>query len=1064
MKQFKNISIKNRLLIVMTACVFIFISFGSFTVLELQSLGKVTKSLYNQPLQVSNAAIEARVDIIKIHKSLKDVILLEDENSIAIQLDDVEAMENRVISNLDIIRKNMAGSNESAIEKEIRTIFLQWKDGRDELIKAVNEGRIKDAINISNGKNADYVRKLEEKLTEMDNYSSNKANELLKQANDIERSQRITLVSLIVFLGLVVSSLFIIGIKSVLRPILSLQETMSKSFATGELKESDINEDNEIGDMARHYNILVRQLMEQFWSKDNENKLADELRGNLSIQDLTQKTINFLSRLLEAGSAVFYIYDEESSRLNLSACYAFTEMDRLLNSCCIGEGVIGQVALEKKPILLKNIKRGQALITTGTINETPLNVYAFPIIYEERLYGVIELSSFEPFTELKQQFIRDINKIVATNLYSSIQNEKIRALLKISERAKTDAQTMSEELKKTNEALEEQQRLLQQHAEELQQSNSQLEEQQQMLHQQSEELQQTNIQLEEQQQQMEEQARLLNIQNQELEKSREEIMKRAEELEKVNSYKSEFLANMSHELRTPLNSIILLSKLLLKKDSGLVEANYEKIDIINKSGQELLRLINDVLDLSKIEAGKMDVNVALFHSEELVKSIKEWFSEVAKEKNLAFIIDDMVKSEIYGDQDRICQVLRNLLSNAFKFTKSGSVSLKMLSEEDNYGGVKFIVEDTGIGISKEKINIIFEEFKQADGSISRKYGGTGLGLSISKKLCELMGGDITVESEVSKGTKFTFYLPNMLKEALTMEAAVTVENEEEIVKEESKEREAAEKDKKTILIIEDDMAFADHIRRKNEQLGFNTLIAMRGKEGLELAKKHKIDGILLDLGLPDVKGEELLKELKFVNQYSGHVPHIIIYTARDMTKDQEKEIRNYADSIIIKSPYSDKRLMDEIVLFLCKVKRSNKEERNNTNRTDRNYALSLKGKTILIVDDDARNLFVLASSLEEYEANIIEADNGEDALQKLEKNNVDLILMDIMMPVMDGYKAMRKIRERPHLKHIPIIALTAKFLKGDREKCIEAGANDYISKPVDYDTLIRLVKAWINKD
>jgi len=452
----------------------------------------------------------------------------------------------------------------------------------------------------------------------------------------------------------------------------------------------------------------------------------------------------------------------------------------------------------------------------------------------------------------------------------------------------------------------------------------------------------------------------------------------------------------------------------------------------------------------------MSLDIIEFDSQDLIKELEQMFKGIAKEKDLEFIIEDHLNKKMIGDKDKISQILRNLLSNAFKFTEQGPIVFKIVPDEEYQNAVNISVIDTGIGIPKEKQKIIFEAFQQVNGSISRKFGGTGLGLSICKK----------VISEEGIGSEFTLFLPNAI-------AGVTDKNQNELEFLEdfrnmsleeasvSKDLEFISESDKMILVIEDDKEFADAIKQINKSMGYDTLAALNGEEGLELAGKYKVDGILLDLGLPDMSGIEVLRELKGMRELR-ETP-VIVYTGMDLTEKQENELRKYAESIIIKTANSDERLLEEVTQFFHNVRKNENDGHYLLPRTKEEYALSLKDKKILIVDDDARNIFVLAAVLENYNATIYEAENGKAALELLKAEKIDLILMDIMMPVMDGYEAIKEIRKDDILKHIPIIALTAKALKGDRGKCIEAGADDYISKPVDYDALIRLVKAWISK-
>ncbi|MBC2580783.1 response regulator [Clostridium sp. DJ247] len=1066
MNIFKNFSIKRRFFILFFICIAMFIGFGTFALIELDNLAQVTHNLYNQSLKVSDATVEARLNVVKIQSAMKDVILSSSSNEIQREINIAAQYESDLKKNLATIEENSVDANTKRNLHEINSLLSKWwKPERDKIIEDVLAGKKDNAINISKGISTDFANELEMYLNNIYSTSSDNELTLMQEVDRLQSSERITLILTLVILISILLLIFMSMIRSIFNPINSLKNHMSRISRSGNLEEYNIIQKSEISEMAESYNILINKLKNEFWINDARNSLNDAVAGNISVKELTQKAINFLSKSLDVGNGTFYIYENKENKLILNSSFAFTEREKLSNIYELGEGIVGQVALERKPILLTNVRKSEAAICTGTIYEAPLNVYTFPLIYEEELYGVIELSSFEPFNKLKQQFIEVVSSIIAINLYSAIQNEKIKELLEISENSTKEAQEISLQFKNANEVLEEQQRQLQLQTEELQQTNAQLEEQQIMLQQQSEEIQQTNTQLEEHQLQMEEQSRLLSIKNDELEKSREEILERSKEYEMANKYKSQFLANITHELRTPLNSIILLSTLLIRRSKDTLEHSVqEKIKVIYNSGQHLLSLINDILDLSKIEAGKIDLNYRHFNSSELLEELSEIFDVTAKEKDIRFILEDEFNDNLFGDKDKISQILRNFLSNAFKFTDKGSIKLKIERSNQCKDNIVFSVMDTGIGISKDKLDIIFEEFRQGDGSVSRKYGGTGLGLSISSKLCKLMKGEIKVASEQGIGSTFFLYLPLTVSEQAiyNQEAAVTMINEQQN-KEKEQFKDIEDNEQKKLLIIEDDKNLIQSIKAISEGIGFVTLTANSGEEGLKLIKEQVIHGILLDLGLSDISGIDLLKEInKTIKLKNLSIP-LIIYTGMEISTEQEKEIKLYADSIIIKTTNSYERLLDELTLVLHKVKNEEEYKSIMTSKINKDRALNLDNQKILIVDDDPRNIFVLAAALEEYGAEIIEAENGKVALEKLESEVVDLILMDIMMPVMDGYKTIKNIRNTDKIKHIPIIATTAKSLKGDREKCMAAGANDYISKPIDYDVLITLIKAWINK-
>ena len=952
--------------------------------------------------------------------------------------------------------------------------------------------------------------------------------------------------------------------------------------------------------MVKNLDTMITESERENWLKDGVSQLSTQLSGDNSLTDVCRKAVNFVARYLHAGQGAVYTYDEEDEVLTLKAAFAFSERNALSNSYRMGEGVVGQVALERAPILLKHLSREQALITTGTVSNVPLNTYTYPLEYDNKLYGVLELASSIAFDTYAQNFLHETNQVIATVLFSTAQRDRVKVLLAMSQQAAEAAEIAAREAETAKDDA-------QRKANEVQKANTQLEEQQQQLQQQSEELQQVNSHLKEQQQQLQQQSEELRQQNENLNKTKEELDQRARDLEMASKYKSEFLANMSHELRTPLNSIILLSKMLSRNEKqNLSDKDVKQVSVIHQAGEELLRLINDILDLSKIEAGKVTVNLMEFSIRELFGTFHDLFRSIAEEKGLQFIMDEDFDAQLNTDRDKLAQVIRNLLANAFKFTREGSVTLTASLVPGQKDSIKIAVSDTGIGIPKEKQKLVFEAFQQADGSTSREFGGTGLGLSIAREYTKLLGGRLSLESEPGKGTTFSFILPVFLREIPTQKKDESEEKEHaaprasapsqpaalaqaplSVLTEVPDDRDTLAPSDKVILIIEDNADLAQNTMDVTKEMGFKVLVALKGQDGLELAAKYRPTGILLDLVLPDMNGMELLRELKSTrelrhipvhimsskersNSYrsSGAVGYyqkplndidiqnavdnlmtisekypkqlliveddetqreaikellgnsndveitgvssqeeaiveiqqgqydaaiidlglkdgngyeicryiqergialpVIIYTGRELSEEEERQLRKYTDSIIIKTAKSYERLSDETALFLHQMYHDESSEAVQVKMAPPKPLEtqdSLDGKKILIVDDDVKNVFVLASALENHGAIVVDAKNGQVALEQLKKEpDVDLVLMDIMMPVMDGYAAIRQIRKDEHLKHLPIIALTAKALKGDRQKCIQAGANDYLSKPVDYDGLIRLAKAWIDKN
>ncbi len=856
------------------------------------------------------------------------------------------------------------------------------------------------------------------------------------------------------------------------------------------------------------------------WIKSNINRLSENLSGNKAQQIVSSEAISFISRAISGGFGAVYL--NNGDKFFLVASFAYTERDISKNMFKLGEGIIGQVALEKNSILLKNLTRDDLVITSGLISQPPINSYTIPLIYEDFLYGVIEVASFEEFDKYKLEFLNESAKVLASYLFASKQREEAKVLLQLSEDANAKLQTQSEEVM---------------------QLNSQLEEQQQQLQQQSEELQQTNAQLEELQQQLQQQLEELQINNDELVKSRYEINKRNRELEDANRYKSQFLANVSHELRTPLNSIILLSKMLTINDGGRLNSDdVKKASVIFESGNELLRLINDILDLSKAESGAVSIHISKFSTKEIVTHLKDIFAHQALEKHLSFEIIDEYDDYLVSDKDKLLQIFRNIVSNSIKFTKSGGVKIKFTKDS---GDLKILISDSGIGIPKDKIDIAFEPFQQVDGSISREFGGTGLGLSIVKEFANKLGIDIKVDSEPNIGTTFELVIPKNPTNVSMNENIESLKLDKKIVD-----------NKPFVLLITNNKILSKKVVSINSNYNYNTAIYSELNEVKEFIKSGAIPLLIaVDTINYDIDFSNILQEIKTVKELqnrplyaiskesdiiyndlslkgyvefikdrllksqktigslpklptelseividngfilkefdsyleleeslkSGCIDKIImsdidmIYSKNSaireicknieiiglfensLSESVENSLKEYVEATIIQSPKALNRLIDEL--------KRDKKSKNDILSAKNSLVsdISLEGKTILITDDDVKNIYVLSSVLESKGAKIIQAFDGAKAIEKLKQNKVDLILMDIMMPNMNGYEAISEIKSMEKFKDIPIIAITAKALKEDKMKCLEVGANDYLSKPVDYNVLISLIDAWLKK-
>lgn len=602
-------------------------------------------------------------------------------------------------------------------------------------------------------------------------------------------------------------------------------------------------------------NSNLQNQADDTWTRDGIAQLNRNILSKDTLQEQVQVAISEVSRYVDAGAGGLYLYDNDSKLLKLRSSFAYVDREELSNSYSMGSGVVGQVALEQKPILLKNIKREDRTIATATTDQPALNTYTYPLVYKGELLGVIEVASHEIFTETKKQYFENSAEALGSTLYASIQADKTKELLVQS----------------------------QQQAEELEEST-------QRLNQQNEELEEQRQQMEEQNQELEVSKSELESQKTELEATQKEVQKRATELEDSNKYKSEFLANMSHELRTPLNSINILSKIIEdNRDGNLTGKQVEQAKTINQSGKDLLQLINDILDLSKIEARMMSLNLSDVHVGALLNEVHSMFEPLTSEKeiNLNIDIDENLEKIIYTDKEKIRQVMKNFLSNALKFTdRKGTITIKASKSNNKELPVKLSIVDSGIGIAKDKIQDIFAAFKQADGSTSRKYGGTGLGLSISKELSQLLGGKIEVESKENEGSTFSLLLPGELNTDHIDDSLIDViksedapETSNNIVKKQtssiSDDRHDLKKNDKSILIIEDDENFAKIVRDEANDLGLKAIVALNGDDGFNLAKKYLPSGIILDMHLPIMDGWDVLKLLKD-NINTRHIPVKII--------------------------------------------------------------------------------------------------------------------------------------------------------------------------------------------
>jgi signal transduction histidine kinase/DNA-binding response OmpR family regulator/CHASE3 domain sensor protein len=960
-------------------------------------------------------------------------------------------------------------------------------------------------------------------------------------------------------------------------------EKLAARFAAGDYSTRlNMEEKDELGNLSASLNKMAaaldlnfRQLSANQWQQEGTARLSERIAGEKDLNELSAEALSFLAEYTNSQVGAVYLVDTDMS-LYVAGGFALPVALQQMR-IKTGEGLPGQCFDRKKEIWLKSISDNlYTTFSSGVIK--PKELLLIPVLFEGHAVGVIELGTINSYEQYHVDYLKRISEMMGIAINTARNRTRLKELLEETQAQSEELQAQHRELENINAELEVQ-------AEKLQTSEEELKVQQ-------EELMETNQELQERSRQLEEKNHMIVLRNL-------EIQKKAEELTLSTRYKSEFLANMSHELRTPLNSVLLLSRLLSENNQGnLNKEQIEYAQVIQSSGQGLLQLIDEILDLSKIESGKLELEYERIPVNDIVQNMRTLFLPMANEKNVNFTVqvDGAVPGIIETDKLRLEQILKNLISNALKFTHSGSIDLLVSLANDKENFIDFTVVDSGIGIPEDKQQLIFEAFQQADGSTKRKYGGTGLGLSISRQLARLLHGDISLESTPGKGSRFTLTIPlfkatpekqTAKKEIVAAEAPTPAKTAPspfiatDIPNTLADDSHNIKTDDKVLLVVEDDVHFAKALLDFARQKNYKVIHIVRGDMVLETAARYKPLGILLDIQLPmkdgltvmdelkkdsrtrhipvhimssfEVKKESLhrgaidfinkpvlyeqmnmilekieqvvntdLKKVLIVEDNTHHakalayylstnkieatissdiqegmqalqkkevtcvildmglpgtkayealdivrqntelenVP-IIIFTGQSLSRQDETKIRQYADTIVVKTAHSYQRILNEVSLFLHLVDQQDDKKPPSVRSLGKMDEV-LKNKTVLIADDDVRNIFALTKALEKHKMSVITAVDGKEALQLLEKNdNVDIVLMDMMMPEMDGYEAILRIRKNPKWKRLPVIAVTAKAMMGDREKCIQAGASDYISKPVDSDQLLSLMRVWL---
>ncbi len=874
-----------------------------------------------------NEATEIRQQIYLEDRNMLNLISSSSEETntefVESSAEDISLLNTKINELELILNTNKA----KVLIKEIYTSYEEFVRTENDLIKLYIDNGSKAELQALYNEGAGNRKVLLNKIDEFKDDQESLMSNALDEANATYKQLVIYLVSvvsialiLIVFVMLWVIRSTSRNINSIVHVIKDVDFTNLASVPRIELESKD-----EIGDIAKAFNTMaaslenytvkekqfVDEISKQNWVQSNSAEIIKLYSRHVSVTSLSEQFLKKIVTAIDANLGAFYVQDDTGKASVFKKVAAYADIESGRQTFTAGEGIIGQTVRDKKIVVLNNIPEDFRFISTGLGDVKPESVLIAPILVKDDVVAVLEIASVKEFTALDQKLVENVLETLGIGIMNILGRMEVERLLLESQAQTEELQTQSEELQAQSEELQTQ----------------------------TEELRMINEQLEERTYDAE-------LKTEELQRVKEELEEQAKQLKLSSKYKSEFLANMSHELRTPLNSILLLSEMLADDlDSELSAEQKEFAKVINSSGNDLLNLINDILDLSKVEAGKLEISFEEVYLSEFVDRLKRNFTQIAKSKDLDFHIDfqEDVPPIIYTDEQRLQQIVKNLLSNAFKFTKEGSVKISvnkaamnevMQLPLSNYADtwVKMSVTDTGIGIPADKHAMIFEAFQQVDGATMRKYGGTGLGLSISKEFSQLLGGTCIVESKEGEGSTFTVFIPNL-------------------------------------------------------------------PGGIPL------------IGLDNMAEEQAASAIE---------PEEEVEPPEAMNEENNNNIENSPSAV-------------------------------------------LQGKTVIVADDDHRNIFALKNALNKEGMTVITAENGAECLEKInELEHFDIVLMDIMMPVMDGYETIRKIRGMEQNNDIPIIALTAKAMKGDRDKCLEAGASDYISKPLKLDQLLSAMRVWLS--
>ncbi|MCG8565645.1 MAG: ATP-binding protein [Desulfobacterales bacterium] len=859
MDRLNQLTIKARMILSLFLFILLFILFGIISMHHMETLGKLTATLYNHPLQVSNAALKAKSGIISMHRHMKDVSTSQTQSAVALAIGQVRDAEVQVYKELALIQELILGDEGKRLVKETTEMFTGWKPIRAEVQNLVLQQHTEEANRITREKGADYVNRLEHKMSVLTRYAITKADGFMSDATRVRGTLIWQTAAFIVAIILIAMGIDYFISTSILSNVSVLKTAMKRIIETGDLTTATVRGSNEITEMTQSFNALIQQLKHRFWVSEGQGHLSRKLSGDVAYDTLLKNALEFTCQYMNAGSGALYLFSSSHDELELKTAYAKAKGTHFEPRFKPGEGIVGQVARERTPILLNHIDPMDARLCSGTQTRPPAALYALPLLFEETVYGVMEVATLNPMDSIEKEFLTASTSVISMAIHTASQGRRIRKLLDQSHQANTT------------------------------------------LHARTEELQEQTRQLQALNEEFQEQSQALQSKNNELDTRRRQV-------EEADRLKSEFLSNMSHELRTPLNSVNTLSRvLILQTREKLSPDEIQYLEIIERNGKHLLSLINDLLDLSKIEAGHMEISTGRFSMNALLETLVENLRPLAREKNIDLVLEPLPPMPpMETDEARVFQILQNIIANAVKFTREGGVSIStQILDSPPAPRIQIQVRDTGIGIPKEDLVHIFDEFRQVDGASTRRFEGTGLGLAIAKKAAQMLGGKIQVESREDRGTCFT-----------------------------------------------------------------------------------------LDLPLPQ------------------------------NTPDLEEMPAPQPEPILPHPPEEP--------------------------------------ATLLVVEDNPDNMTTVKAVLQNR-FTLLEAEDGEKGLASARVHRPQAILLDMALPGMDGLSVVRELRTHGETAEIPVIALTAQAMKGDRETMLEAGCNDYVSKPIDPGILLETLDKWTHQ-